>query len=101
MRCTEAGRVLAMAALVAALAGPSRAAAAIPQGNLVQNPGAEQPAAPASDTGVAAPTGWSSSPSFTVMAYGRTNFPPTSVSDGIGGGTNFFAGGPSTASSSS
>jgi hypothetical protein len=33
------------------------------------------------------------------MAYGRTAFPPTSVSDGIGGGTNFFAGGPTTATS--
>ena len=87
--------VVALAAV--ALACAPFAGAAIPQGNLVQNPGAEQPAAPASDTGVAPPTGWSPSPGFTVMAYGRTGFPSTSVGDGIGGGTNFFAGGPGVA----
>ncbi len=83
----------------AALAWAPLAGAAIPQGNLVQNPGAEQSAAPVSDTGVAPPTGWETSPNFTVMAYGRTNFPSTLVGNSIGGGTNFFAGGPANASS--
>jgi hypothetical protein len=83
----------------ASLASAPLAGAAIPQGNLVQNGGAEQPAAPPSDTGVAPPTDWSSAPGFTVMAYGRNVFPPTSVSNGIGGGTNFFAGGPNVPSS--
>jgi hypothetical protein len=92
---------LLLAALaVAALAGPTLAGAAIPQGNLIQNPGAEDPAAPADDAGVAHPTDWlSPSPSFTVMGYGRNVFPATSVSDAIGGGANFFAGGPNTADS--
>ncbi len=91
--------IVVAALATAALACAPLAGAAIPQGNLVQNPGAEQPAAPASDTGVAPPAGWSPSLGFTVMAYGRTGFPPTSVGDGIGGGTNFFAGGPGVASS--
>jgi hypothetical protein len=91
--------IVVAALATAALACAPLAGAAIPQGNLVQNPGAELPAAPVSDTGVAPPTGWETSPHFTVMAYGRTGFPPTSVSEGIGGGTNFFAGGPTTATS--
>ncbi len=89
-----AGIVVASLA-TAALACAPLAGAAIPQGNLVQNPGAEQPAAPASEAEQAAPTGWETAPNFTVMAYGRAGFPPKSVSDGIGGGSNLFAGGPS------
>jgi hypothetical protein len=91
--------LVAVLVAVAAFAFAPLAGAAIPQGNLLQNAGAEQPAAPATNTEHAAPTGWETSPSFTVMAYGRPEFPPISVGEGIGGGTNFFAGGPTTSTS--
>jgi hypothetical protein len=90
---------LLLAAGLTTLVLAAPASGTIPAGNLVTNPGAEAPEAPVSDTGVAAPTGWSTSGNLTVMAYGRNGFPPTGVSSTIGGGTNFFAGGPNTPSS--
>jgi len=93
--------IAAVALVMVALAWAPLAGAAIPQGNLIQNPGAEQPAAPATEAEHAAPTGWETSPNFTVMAYARLGFPPMSVSDAIGGGSNFFAGGPGPAEAES
>jgi hypothetical protein len=89
-----------LAVLAFGLLGAGPATATIPTGNLLHNPGAEDSPPAASDADVAAPTGWQNSPGFTVMAYGRPNFPSTAVSGAIGGGANFFAGGPTGAPTS-
>jgi hypothetical protein len=85
--------VLAVAVAAAALA----ALPAVPQGNLIRNPGAESgQASPNGDTTVAIPS-WTATSTFTVVPYGGGDglftFPPGSESQRIGGGKNFFAGG--------
>ena len=79
---------------VAALLAPT-----VPQGNLLTNPGAEAgQASPSGETTVSIP-GWQTTSTFTVAPYGGGGapdfftFPPTSESQRIQGGTNFFAGG--------
>jgi N-acetylneuraminic acid mutarotase len=66
-------------------------------GNLLVNGNAEGSVGAAGDFGVGAPLGWTVTPNFTTVAYGAPGgFPgPTG-----GGGSNFFAGGPGTPSSS-
>src|SRR4051812_49183429 len=77
------------------------AGAAIPAGNLVINPGAEDGAAATDDVHVFAPDfPWSTTPGFTQVAYGTAGFPSVQVAESIGGGKALFAGGPSNASSS-
>ena len=80
----------------------SPAAAAVPAGNLVGDPGAEQGTAAQNDTTVAAPPSpWTTgfgSPS--QVAYGAPGgFPTVGDANGIAGQTAFFAGGPSTSTS--
>jgi hypothetical protein len=87
--------VFAVAVAAAALA----ALPAVPQGNLIRNPGAEagQPSQ-SGETTVAIPN-WTTTSTFTVAPYGGGGapdfftFPPLSESQRIGGGKNFFAGG--------
>jgi len=87
--------VLAVAVAAAALA----ALPAVPQGNLIRNPGAEagQPSQ-SGETTVPIPD-WTTTSAFTVAPYGGGGapdfftFPPLSESQRIGGGKNFFAGG--------
>ncbi len=90
--------------LVCALAASSLtapAAAAVPAGNLVADPGAEQggAATDAADV-VAPPAPWVPEGPFTQVAYGAPDFPSTAVADSIGGGTAFFAGGPDATTTS-
>ena len=74
-----------------ALAAP--AAAQVPEGNLVVNPGAE--AGPgAADLEVVAIPGWTVESSFTAVQYGAPGFPTLDDSGLWSGGANFFAGGP-------
>ena len=79
-------------------AGPPRLTGA----NLLTNGNAEA-SVPAPDGGTAAaPVGWVVTPNFTVRAYSATgdvDFPDALESARIGGGANFFAGGPATPSS--
>jgi hypothetical protein len=92
------GRLALLALVVAALgAGPARAA--IPTGNLVVNGDAE--AAPGATDSSAQPAvpGWTIESTFTAVQYGAPDFPTTNDSAGIGGGRNFFAGGPGGATS--
>ena len=84
--------MFAVATAAAALALP-----AVPQGNLIRNPGAEGgEASPNGDTAVAIP-GWTTTSAFTAVPYGGGDglftFPPGSEGQRIGGGKNFFAGG--------
>lgn len=91
-----AGTVAAVAVL--AVAAPS-AGAAIPQGNLLSDPGGEGlPGAPDAST-VVAPPGWVPSGNFSLVQYGAPAF--LTVADGarLDGGQNFFAGGPDSPSS--
>jgi hypothetical protein len=93
------GRIgLLIALAVAGLAAP--AAAAIPAGNLVVNPGAEDGGAATDDAQVFAPDfPWSTSAGFTQVTYGTAGFPSMQVAASIGGGNAFFAGGPANAGS--
>ena len=86
--------MLAFGVLATALA-----LAAVPQGNLLANPGAEAgQASQSGETTVPIP-GWTTTGAFTVVPYGGGGapdfftFPPPSESQRIGSGKNFFAGG--------
>jgi hypothetical protein len=86
--------VFAFAITVLALLAPT-----VPQGNLLRNPGAEEgQASQSGETTVEIP-GWQTTSTFTVVPYGGGGapdfftFPPTSESQRIHGGKNFFAGG--------
>src|ERR1700687_4835856 len=69
----------------------------LPTGNLIVNPGAE--AGPgATGDGIVAIPGWTTTSNFTAVQYGGTevggSFPDAAASAAIGGGKNFFSGGP-------
>jgi Ca2+-binding RTX toxin-like protein len=78
------------------LAGPGAAGAAIPVGNIVPNGGAEaSTGANDADDVFPPPPPWGVTQSFTAVKYGATpDFPSVAVGNAIGGGVNFFAGGP-------
>jgi hypothetical protein len=88
---------LGVAAIALALAAP--AGATVPGGNLLVNPGAEAgPGAPDA-SGIVAPPGWTVESNFTVVQYGAPDFLTAADGATLGGGANFFAGGPSNAAS--
>jgi hypothetical protein len=86
---------VATLALAALLLPAASAAAAVPPGNLLANPGAEGgPGAPDSAT-IDAPPGWTAIGDATAVQYGASGgFPTAADSAALGGGANFFAGGP-------
>ena len=86
---------LAAAALFAA----APAEGAVPTGNLLVNPGAE--AGPGATDSVAQPAvpGWTVESTFTAVQYGTSGFPTVADATALGGGVNFFAGGPGGATS--
>jgi hypothetical protein len=94
-------RLVAVAAALASFAGTAPARAAIPSGNLLgTDAGAERGAAATDDTHVhAPPPPWAPSIGFTQVAYGAGSFPSLAVSQAVGGGNAFFAGGPNVATS--
>ena len=78
----------------AALLLTAPASAALPSGNLVVNPGAEA-AAGAVDSATQVPLpGWTVSGSLTAVAYDTSGFLTKDDATRLGGGANFFAGGP-------
>src|SRR5215467_13314170 len=90
---------LALLALVAAAVFAGSAHATIPSGNLVVNGGAEaSPGSPDSST-ILPPAGWTVESNFTAEQYGAPDFLTTADSAALGGGANFFAGGPDNAAS--
>jgi hypothetical protein len=94
MRAPLAAALAALALLAAAPAG-----ATVPSGNLVVNPGAEAGAG-AADAATQVPVpGWSVESTFTAVRYGAPDFPTAADSAALGGGANFFAGGPGSAAS--
>jgi hypothetical protein len=70
--------------------------------NLIVNPGAEADTGAADFSSTVAPSGWITTSNFTAVQYaiGTPGDLQTSNSTAIGGGANYFAGGPSNASSS-
>ena len=92
------GRLLAVVAGLA-LAATAPAGAAVPSGNLLVNPGAE--AGPGAADSVAQPAvpGWTVESTFTAVQYGAPSFPTVADAGALGGGVNFFAGGPGGATS--
>jgi hypothetical protein len=100
-RGSVGARPLALAAICASALAltATHAQAAIPQGNVLLNPGGES--GPAATDGIShiCPQGWTCSPvpfdQTTLVRYGTTTFPGGAESARIGGGNNFFAGGPS------
>lgn len=94
---TVAGGALALALAGALLVAAPLAASssAIPTGNLVQNPGAED--SPGSDVAtVVKPVGWATTGNLSAWTYAPTESdkPTQAFAATIGGGKNFFAGGP-------
>jgi hypothetical protein len=81
----------ATVAAVLVIASAAGADAAVPEGNLLHNPGAEDGAG-AQDASTVPPPGWTASGSFTAVAYGAQGF-PGSDQMAPDGGANFFAGG--------
>ena len=90
-------RTLLAAAVGALLLATPLAArqTAIPSGNLVVNPGAEDSPGTAVAT-VVKPVGWTTTGNLSVWAYAarELDWPTQAFAATIGGGTNFFAGGP-------
>src|SRR3954462_4514601 len=81
--------------VLAALALPASAVAAIPEGNLVLNGDGESGQAVEDESSHVCPLAWTCGlGSVTLVRYGTTTFPSQSESDRIGGGGSFFAGGP-------
>jgi hypothetical protein len=77
--------------LLLAVAVPARGT--LPSGNLLKNPGAEDGPGSSDTTGVDVPS-WRST-GATAVRYGAAGgFPPADLGAALGGGKNFFAGGP-------
>ena len=88
--------LLAVAGGALALASPLAAReTAIPTGNLVQNPGAEDSPGTAVHT-VVKPVGWTTTGNLSTYQYAPRDgdFLTQAFAATIGGGKNFFAGGP-------
>jgi hypothetical protein len=93
---------VAAASLAVASVG-SGGGGALPAGNLLQNPGAEDGTCSPSGEPVAIP-GWTTavvnadgpSAGFTAVCYGSSEFADATVSAAVNGGNSFFAGGQNT-----
>lgn len=79
-----------------AIARSGGAAAATVGTNLLVNGDAEAGPGSGSGNDVEPVPGWFTTSNFTVVQYGAPGFSDSSVSAAIGGGANFFAGGPDT-----
>lgn len=96
----RAAAAIAAVAALAMLGGGGAASAAIPAGNLVKNPGAEDGTGAANVSDAPPVPSWTTASGFTAVQYGVDTFPGTDEAGRIGGGRNFFAGGPDNAGSS-
>ena len=105
MGCQLFARVALVAAFLV-VSGGATARAAVPSGNLIVNGGAEAGTGSA-DSVTTAPVpipGWTTTANFTEHTYdpaGSANFPDAGASAAIGGGSQFFAGGPANGAGNS
>lgn len=90
---------LAPLVLAALLVPAGSAVAAVPPGNLLADPGAEAGAGAADSSAIDPPPGWTAVGGFTAVRYGTPDFPTAAAGAAVGGGANFFAGGPDNAAS--
>ncbi len=79
---------------VVIVGGVGVAFAAIPTGNLIRNAGAEEGTASAGGVDDIDVPKWRDTGKFTAVQYGAPGFPTDADSSSIGGGSDFFAGGP-------
>ena len=93
---TLASAALWGGALLALDSSPSSAAPTSLGTNLIINGDAEAGPGSGSGNDVEAIPGWFTTSNFTVVQYGAPAFPTSAISTTIGGGANFFAGGPDT-----
>jgi hypothetical protein len=84
---------------IAVAAPPASAQAAIPNGNLLANPGAEASTGTGDPNVAMPPSGWTTSAGFTAARYGTADFPSTAQAAQLHAGLNFFAGGANVAQS--
>src|ERR1700716_340680 len=97
--CSRLSLVAVVAAGCLGVDGGAAARAAVPSGNLIVNGGAEAGTG-SSDSSTSAPVpipGWAPTTNFTEHTYdpaGSQAFPDVNASASIGGGRQFFAGGP-------
>jgi hypothetical protein len=92
-------RALAASAAVLPLAlFTAPAQAVLPSGNIVPNGDAEAGPGATTDSETQPVPSWQALPNFTAVVYGTGAFPSTAESARIGGGRNFFAGGPDNGS---
>lgn len=93
--------VLALVAAIGLLLAAVPAEAVLPAGNLLTNPGAEANSGSLSGNDVLTPPGWTVTPTYspraTAVRYGAPGFPTAAQGATLGGGNNFFAGGPARA----
>jgi hypothetical protein len=87
-------------ALTTAFAAAAPAFAAVPVGNIVQNPGAEQGSGANNTVDKPVVPGWTPTGSFTAVRYGAPDYPTLDDGSRAAGDKNFFVGGPASASSS-
>lgn len=95
MRCLRwLGPAGALAAALLLAVPLAAAPEAIPGGNLVRNPGAEESPGAVYDT-VVAPAGWTTTGALSAWTYGaQGDRPDKAFARSIGGGETFFSGGP-------
>jgi hypothetical protein len=87
--------LLASAALVPLALFTAPAHAVLPPGNIVPNGDAEAGPGAMNATETQAPPSWNALPNFTAVSYSAGGgFPTAAEAPTIGGGSNFFAGGP-------
>lgn len=90
---------LVIFALATATLAPAPASAAIPAGNLIVNPGGEADVGAPGASTVVTPSSWTTTESFTVVAYTAGGGFPIATSPGCPDrSSNFFAGGPDAVS---
>ena len=98
MRTTAWLRTVVPGILLGLMLGVGSTAArptAIPAGNLIVNPGAEDSPGTANDLPLAPPAGWTTTGNLTVWLYGsQGDRPDKAFAASIGGGANLFSGGP-------
>ena len=88
-------RVLAtVAAMVSLAVFATPAQAVLPPGNVIANGDAEAGPGATNETDHPDVPGWATIPNFTAVVYGTGAFPTVAQAPSIGGGSNFFAGGP-------
>jgi hypothetical protein len=83
-----------VAALVPLAVFAAPAHAVLPPGNVIVNGDAEAGPGATNETDHPDLPGWAAIPNFTAVVYGTGAFPSVAQAPSIGGGRNFFAGGP-------